>query len=570
MPALTCLSQPAGYRSIALTDSSRRYDPSAHPGDPLYNRPIEIDCWYPATSPTATPIRFGEFLRLFEQRANRFQQDTSYTGLAAETAQYLCAGLGIKDTAKLTNSPTHSYRNAPALAKPAPLILYLCSYNGMCYENIPLFETLAAHGYIIASITSVGRYPGNMTTDSADLLEQVADAAFALRYFHQAGLTDTGKPGLIGYSWGGLAILRLAQQTPAAAILSLDGSERHIASILRPESPHTPYAYLESDEQNDHPADSTFVPRPTNYWRYPGSTHEDFSGLPTLATHTNPPWLPLAVSWFDHYIKGAPATFPPNSVYPVVKIQTTFEAKIIDEEGTPLAYLNVGIPGKNLGTVTGGDGSFSLTIDPQLTGDSLLISGVGYEPKTLPLKRIPKTITLRRHTKTLTEAIVTAKSSKTRTLGNKTTSRFMSVGFPLRFLGAEIGIRIHLGKHPVRLKSFHCTVSDSRVDTALFRLNIYSLQTGALQNMLQQNIFLPVGKRTGDYSVDLTGQHLTLNGDILVSLELIRGSFTANATPGALFFSASLLHSATWRRQTSQAEWKKAGAIGVGFNIEVQ
>jgi hypothetical protein len=29
-------------------------------------------------------------------------------------------------------------------------------------------------------------------------------------------------------------------------------------------------------------------------------------------------------------------------------------------------------------------------------------------------------------------------------------------------------------------------------------------------------------------------------------------------------------NSATWRRSTSQATWKKAAGIGVGFNIEVQ
>ncbi len=33
----------------------------------------------------------------------------------------------------------------------------------MSYENLHLFEKLAGHGYIVACITSVGRYPGNMS-----------------------------------------------------------------------------------------------------------------------------------------------------------------------------------------------------------------------------------------------------------------------------------------------------------------------------------------------------------------------------------------------------------------------
>jgi hypothetical protein len=39
---------------------------------------------------------------------------------------------------------------------------------------------------------------------------------------------------------------------------------------------------------------------------------------------------------------------------------------------------------------------------------------------------------------------------------------------------------------------------------------------------------------------------------------------------GALFFSAGFLNSATWRRETSQGNWKKATGIGIGFNLDVQ
>src|SRR5262249_7096193 len=155
-----------------------------------YFRPVEIDCWYPATTSSTATMRFGEFLHLFQDRANRFQHDTVYSSLAAEMAQYLSVGLHLRDSTQLSGSSTHTYYNAPRSAKPAPIILYFCAYNGMCYENIALFESLAARGYIVASITSVGRYPGNMTTDPADLLEQTTDAGFALGYFRRSGWID--------------------------------------------------------------------------------------------------------------------------------------------------------------------------------------------------------------------------------------------------------------------------------------------------------------------------------------------------------------------------------------------
>ncbi|HEV3327192.1 MAG TPA: hypothetical protein VG052_16365 [Puia sp.] len=51
------LAQQAGYRNMVLTDSSRRYKPGA------------------------------------QRRANSFQDDTIYSSLAVETAEYFCSGL---------------------------------------------------------------------------------------------------------------------------------------------------------------------------------------------------------------------------------------------------------------------------------------------------------------------------------------------------------------------------------------------------------------------------------------------------------------------------------------------
>jgi hypothetical protein len=593
------IAQQAGYRNLALTDTSRHYKPGAQPGDRLYYRPVEIDCWYPATSPASQPIPYGEFLQLFQQRANRFQDDTIYASLAGETAQYLCAGLEIKDTASLTGLPTRSYRDASSTRGRFPLILYMCSYNGMCFENTRLFEILARRGYIIAAITSVGRYPGNMTTDPADLQEQVADGLFAINTLRKDGTIDTARIGLIGYSWGGPAALLLATNPHIAAILSLDGSERHHYgqskaedsnfNLLRPNlvhagQQHFGYAYLGSDgEENTDPADSLYnifaiIHGP--HIRFPGATHEDFSCLPFLAacirktdTAALPDYATFAVSWFDNYLKNGSNPLPQGSPYPVISRSqkvTTIAARVLDaEDKTPLAYVNVGIPGKNVGTVTQEDGSFKLNVDPQLVNDSLAFSMAGYKKRMISLRKTPTTIVLYRRSGGLAEAVVTQPIRRTKILGNTTTSKLVSVGFPMRFLGAEIGVRISLGKHLRRLEKFHCHVSDSKFDSAIFRLNIYMVVNGRVENILQRNVLLPIGKAPGDCTVDLSALNLILSGDILVSLELLSAG-PPGPNAGAVYFSAAFFNSGTWRRQTSQAEWKKATGIGVGFNLEVR
>lgn len=586
LPNSILRAQQAGYREIRLTDSTRRYKSSAQAGDRLYNRPVEIDCWYPARSTNKLPIRFGEFLQLFEQRANRFQDDTSFTGLAAQTAQYLCSGLGIKDSSQLTAYETRSYRDAPPRAGPYPLIIYMTSYNGMCFENIWLFETLASHGYIVASITSVGRYPGNMTTDPADLQEQVADGLLAINKLES---TDVG---VIGYSWGGPAALLLAKDPRVKTILSLDGSEFHYYgepdaddsnfNRVRPLLPATPpnYAYLESDnKQGDGTVDSIFHLRPQKYVRFAGSTHEDFSCLPYLAaiigkkdTVKLPDYPFFAVRWLDNHLKNAANQFLPNSSWPVVSAdkRQTISAKVLDpEDKTPLAFVNVGIPNKNIGTVTSEDGVFHLTVPTQFLADTLAISMAGYSKCLIPIKATRDTILLSRRAAALVEAVVLKSVPRKKILGNTTTSNKISVGFPMRFLGAEIGVKIAMGKTPRRLRMFHCHLTGSRVDSAIYRLNIYRFYNGNPENVLQNNILLSVGNKPGDYSLNLAAQNLILSGDILVSLELLR-SYSATPNTGAVYFSAAFFNSGTWRRSTSQAAWRKARGIGVGFNLEVR
>jgi hypothetical protein len=214
-------------------------------------------------------------------------------------------------------------------------------------------------------------------------------------------------------------------------------------------------------------------------------------------------------------------------------------------------------------------------VDSLTTEDSLKISMVGYKSRSYLISDLlkrprPLILSIQHHETQLPEIVVTQKKLTIRTLGNKTTSTFVSVGLPLKFLGSEIGVRINLGKKPVLLKDFVFNVSGSRLDTAVFRLNIYHFKNGGpLENVLQKNILVSVGKRTGKYVVPLADYRLLLKEDILISLEWIEGSTTSRGN-GAIYLSAAFLNSATWHRLTSQGKWKKASGLGVGFNVEVQ
>jgi hypothetical protein len=219
----------AGFKTIHIVDKSRTYKPNTDTSDYLHYRPIDIDIWFPADSPAAVSnLSVRDLLGLLEQRANYYTASHAGDGITQQLAQYFCEGFKCSDSTRLLNFKTNSFKNADASNGKFPLIIYMTAYNGMSYENFSLFEALAKHGFAVASISSIGRFPGDMTMKKADLMEQVYDAVSALDVLKQNPNIDFTKIGIVGYSWGGLAGAVLAGKIPnVSCLVSLDGSEFH-------------------------------------------------------------------------------------------------------------------------------------------------------------------------------------------------------------------------------------------------------------------------------------------------------------------------------------------------------
>lgn len=598
----------AGYREVRFIDSSRRYKPTAKPGDKLFYRPVQLDIWYPsAGKPNSRPLNYAFFLSQFERRANTFQDETKYDSLASELLKHFTIG----DGSQAGNLITDSYLNAVPAEGYFPLIIYLCAYNGMSYENVQLFERLAGLGYCVVSVSSVGRYPGNMTTKYPDVSEQVKDAGFAISHI-SAMSADTNHMAIVGYSYGGLVGLMLAAGHPCIkGFLSLDGSERHYYGrdkqedrdfdtcrkfMLAPPRISCSYAYLESDHKGEGGLiDSVFTPGSTGanfYGRISGAEHEDFSCVSGLGNNQTPAYretLELAVAYLDETVKGKGRSFSPelsllaskhrvflspenynNATHSIIIKGEVVEAG----NNKPVPFASIGIPSGDCGTVSNNSGGFTLKVADSLTDKMLRISSIGYQPVSVPVKDIvslftsKRSIALKKEVRQLDVVTVRATKPQYKIVGNTSRSKFFNVGFSFRDLGSEVGVIISLGKKKVLLKTFNYHISNTRMDSCTFRLNIYSVHNGLpADNLLLQNIITGIGKNPGNYAIDLTPFNIELNGDICVSLEWIGG--TTTAANGAVFFSGGLLAS-SYHRKTAQADWVKFKGLGAAFSLKVE
>ncbi|WP_342644794.1 carboxypeptidase-like regulatory domain-containing protein [Mucilaginibacter sp. CSA2-8R] len=596
----------AGYRELHYTDSARRYQASATASSMLYYRPVQVDVWYPAIGPDHARLDYRHFLSLFERRANEYQTETRYDSIATEMLGQFTMTTGATPGAL----PTQSLLNAQPAAGKFPVIVYLCAYNGMSYENVALFEQLARAGYYVLSISSVGRYPGNMSTRYEDALEQARDAAFAVRHINTA-LADTSRIGIIGYSYGSLAAVLLTHQLQSVrCFLSLDGSEKHYYGRDRQEDldfndcrtkgnltfrPGCTYAYLESDHKaRDGKTDSVYTPMVTSrqyYSRLANAAHEDFSHISVLSIASSkmyPQVIKLAQNYADQLLKDKPQQFeqqlqrltiskvalaqPENTVGAAVTLQLA--GKITDQNHQPIAYASVGMLDADAGTISNADGGFLFILPDSLKHKTLRVSAIGYQSVLLPVSKLQTintqkgSIVLLKDVQELPAVTVSASQPQYKTVGNTSRSKFFSVGFPFTDLGSEVGVILSLGKQKVLLQSFNCHISYNRMDSCTFRLNIYSVKNGLPDaNLLTQNIIARIGSKPGSYTINLQPYHLLLNGDVCVALEWIDGMATAKNS--ALFFSGALL-SSSYHRKTAQGRWTKLKGVGAAFHLKVQ
>jgi hypothetical protein len=248
--------------------------------------------------------------------------------------------------------------------------------------------------------------------------------------------------------------------------------------------------------------------------------------------------------------------------------QTQSSGNVVDAAtNEKMPFVNVGIIGKGIGTVTNNDGNFILNL-PNNGTDSLRVSMVGYVPQSFLVANLAKqaghlNIRLVPAVTHLTEVKVKNRKWKTAVLGNTTRSQGTNAGFTTNRLGHEIGAIIKIKRAPTWLKRFNASLVDYQSEPVKLRLNIYSVKDGLPdKNLLQENILVTVNKGDKEINIDLAPYDIMVDDKFFVSLEWIQ-----SVRGRGLMFSASLLSSAIISRETSQANWEKVGIAGVGFNV---
>lgn len=248
--------------------------------------------------------------------------------------------------------------------------------------------------------------------------------------------------------------------------------------------------------------------------------------------------------------------------------------------GTPLAYVNIGLEGLSVGTVTDQAGTFRLFV-PEVAvqaGAALRISSLGYGTVRLPFDTLregdPLDIFLQPEAIALEEVVLSALPafSGEEMVGNQLlNARDFAYWKDSLALGAELASRIRASRDLRKLNTFFFNILGNPADSLLLRLNLYALPKngsgmGENLNKSGKGILFVLRKGAPEAAIDLEPFDIWVEGDFIASLELldVYGSDRISLTLPA----AQQVGGATYRRYASQGKWEQIGAYEVGYHLQ--
>lgn len=186
-----------GVQTLDLVNPQQFDVVSYTPGEdePLYDRPLTVEVWYPALIPDGVEM-------LVE-----YDETLGYNG-RRDLIPFTFAGRALRDAAPDPSSG------------PYPLVIVSHGYPGSRYMMTYLTENLASKGYVVVAIDHTDSIFSDVSAFTSTLYHRSLDDLFVLEQMAQlgaadsdsflAGLVDADHTGLVGYSMGGYGAINVA------------------------------------------------------------------------------------------------------------------------------------------------------------------------------------------------------------------------------------------------------------------------------------------------------------------------------------------------------------------------
>jgi len=212
--------------------------------------------------------------------------------------------------------------------------------------------------------------------------------------------------------------------------------------------------------------------------------------------------------------------------------QQKVTGQVTDTSNRPLAYVNIGIEERGVGTVSNAQGYFELSIPESMSQDTLCFSHIGYKTQCLLIAPSMQVV-LDETSKILESVNVEGKAFREKEIGNRSKSGFLISGFSHGDLGGEVGSKFNI-KHLSFIERFGFHIDYMSFDSVRLRLNIYAADHNRVDEKLTTSQVFTIYE-SGAHEIELVNS-IEIDQDVIVTLELL-AHFPQNK--GSVYFSQS-------------------------------
>ena len=267
-------------------------------------------------------------------------------------------------------------------------------------------------------------------------------------------------------------------------------------------------------------------------------------------------------------------------VFGLVLATATVRAQLISgratdaKTGQALPFVNIGVVGRALGTVSNEQGQYGLTFQEKLADDTVRVSYLGYRPLLLTLRqlRARPAVALSPAAVALAEVRVRGRAQfrRTHTLGNTGNGETSTNTLSSNDLGGQVGTVIKLSRRPTRLLSATFNIARTARGIVTFRVNIYRLDAHGRPTdtkLLTRNLLVTAPAVRGPITVDLRADELILDENFFLAIEMLKWEQASSAEEFTFSAAIGYSNNEMYWRPTSQAPWERTsvGALLAGM-----
>ena len=242
----------------------------------------------------------------------------------------------------------------------------------------------------------------------------------------------------------------------------------------------------------------------------------------------------------------------------------------------PLAYVNIGIANKTVGTVSNKNGLFKLSLNDKVTSkDTVVFSFIGFKTERYLVSKLytSNTISLHQENTALDEVVLSSKKIKLKPKKIGRSSKGLGLTHANFYsyyekdvddrLSKERGMKFNMRRN-CHIKDLNFNITGNDFKSLKFRVNFYNVKNGLPKDLIvQENIVFEIKDNfSGWFKVDLEPYEINFReavGEVAVTIQWLE---SVKENEKSKFFSISTASSpthTTFFREKAMDSWTKGG-----------